>query len=237
MSKEERSWRDKVHPAFLEIAEMYREHVISLQGLRKEPTPQQVQQIRARAVEKLMEIRRSYPDMPADVYSIISVGPPDLPIEEIVKNLPGSLARGLLEWICWKRYRRPLYQLALEDAAGMRESSKKMERLISDGNKLRYGEKLSGFKIDLDHTGLLEMALPLGLDKLTAEELADCFEEVCPCRKAHDADALKKQRARLLKALEAAKAWQKSQPKPVLDYIERKKGQNPTILNKGSTSR
>jgi hypothetical protein len=37
---------------------------------------------------------------------------------------------------------------------------------------------------------------------LSSEELADCFEELCSCGKFHDADALKKQRSRVLKDLE-----------------------------------
>jgi hypothetical protein len=49
---------------------------------------------------------------------------------------------------------------------------------------------------------LLELGLHLGLKLLSAEELADCFDEVCPCGKTHNADALKKQRARVLKDLE-----------------------------------
>lgn len=37
---------------------------------------------------------------------------------------------------------------------------------------------------------------------LSGEELADCFDEVCACGRSHDADALKKQRSRVLKDLE-----------------------------------
>jgi hypothetical protein len=49
---------------------------------------------------------------------------------------------------------------------------------------------------------LLELGLHLGLKVLSAEELADCFDEACPCGKTHNADALKKQRARVLNDLE-----------------------------------
>jgi hypothetical protein len=50
----------------------------------------------------------------------------------------------------------------------------------------------------------MELGLNLGLDSLTDEELADCFDEMCPCGKDHDADALKKQRTRVRKQLQAA---------------------------------
>ncbi len=82
-----------------------------------------------------------------------------------------------------------------------------IERIIVEGNKLRYGEKVPGFKHDLDHGALIEIGLPLGLDKLTAEELADCFDKVCFCGQEHSADALKKQRKRLIKAIDVASSW------------------------------
>jgi hypothetical protein len=63
---------------------------------------------------------------------------------------------------------------------------------------------VSAFKGNSDHCEILELGLNLGLNALTAEELADCFEEVCPCGEPHDADALKKLRARVCKRLQAA---------------------------------
>lgn len=56
--------------------------------------------------------------------------------------------------------------------------------------------------------GLLQMGLPLSLDKLTAEELLYCFDEVCPCGHEHTGDAFKKQRRRLAKDIEAARSWE-----------------------------
>jgi hypothetical protein len=58
------------------------------------------------------------------------------------------------------------------------------------------------FKVDRPHTDLLELGLHLGLRVLSAEELPACFDEVCPCGTTHSADALKKQRARVLKDFE-----------------------------------
>jgi len=146
---------------------------------------------------------------------MVYVTGPKVRLEEAVRQPASAHFAGLLEWLAWKRYRQPLWQIAQEDAAGNRGASKKIERIIAEGNKLRYGENLPGFKYDLDHAGLLEVGLPLGLDKLTAEELADCFEEVCACGKQHSADSLKKQRKRLLTAIGASVAWQKDPPKEI----------------------
>jgi hypothetical protein len=166
-----------------------------------------------------MDIGKRYPDLPEGFYSVIYVSFPELPFEEAARHLRRSMSKELLEWLCWNRYRRPLWQITLEDAAGDREASKKIERIIADGNRLRYGEGVTGFKSHLDHSALMRMGLPLGLDKLTAEELADCFEAVCPCGIEHTADALKKHRRRLLADIKAAKEWEKSPPERVLARV------------------
>ncbi len=219
------SWKDNVHPAFVEIAEMYREHVRSVNHLRDKSDPRAVAEIRKRAVQNILEIRKRYPNLPEGIYSVTLTDPPNLPIEELVNQLPTSISRGILEWLCWRRFRRPLRQIVMEDNAGIRESSRIIEHIIAEGNKLRYGEQnlLPGFKFDLDHSGLLEMGLSLGLAELGAEELAQCFDEVCPCGKVHSADSLKKQRNRLLKDIEAAKAWEGNPPDLVRRWLQTKK--------------
>lgn len=65
-------------------------------------------------------------------------------------------------------------------------------------------QSVEPFKGNPDHCELLELGLNLGLKALTAEELADCLDEVCPCGESHDADALKKLRTRLCERLDAA---------------------------------
>lgn len=198
---------------------MYRELVRSIEAMRTKPTPGQVAEIHARALRRIMDLRERFGDLPEGLYSTVHVGSPELPFEEAVRQLPRSISKELLEWLCWNRYRRPLWQITLEDAAGDREASKKIERIIADGNRLRYGEGIASFKSHLDHSALLRMGFPLGLDKLTAEELADCFEAVCPCEIEHTADGLKKQRKRLLADIEAAKKWEENPPERVLARV------------------
>ncbi len=198
---------------------MYRELVRSLNAMGGKPAPGQASEICARAVRRIMDLRKRYPDLPEGSYSVICVGSPELPFEEAGRQLPRSKSKELLEWLCWNRYRKPLWQIALEDAAGDREASKRIERIIADGNRLRYGEGIASFKSHLDHSALLHMGFPLGLDKLTAEELADCFEAVCPCEIEHTADGLKKQRKRLLADIEAAKKWEENPPERVLARV------------------
>ncbi len=205
-------WKTKVHPAFIELAKNYCELVEGLEKLKSEPNKARISELKERTLSRIVEILRRYRDWPEGIdriHSLIHVTEPTAPIEEAVKQPTSAHFGGILEWLAWVRFRRPLWQLTQEDAAGNREASKMIERIIVEGNKLRYGKKVPGFKHDLDQGALIEMGLPLGLDKLTAEELADCFDEVCSCGQEHTGDALKKQRKRLIKAIEAAKSWQK----------------------------
>ncbi len=205
-------WKTKVHPAFIDIAKNYCELVEGIEKLKNEPNKAKFAELKDRALGRIVELSRRYRDWPEGIdriHSLIHVTEPTAPIEEAVKQPTSAHFGALLEWLAWVRFGRPLWQLTQEDAAGNREASKMIERIIVEGNKLRYGEKVPGFKRDLDHNALMERGLPLGLDKLTAEELADCFDEVCSCGQEHTGDALKKQRKRLIKAIEAAESWQK----------------------------
>jgi hypothetical protein len=60
-------------------------------------------------------------------------------------------------------------------------------------------------KISIDHLYMFAFGLCLGLEELTAEELAEFFDMHCWCGgKVHDPDALKKQRQRIKKILASA---------------------------------
>jgi len=112
---------------------------------------------------------------------------------------------GILEWLCWRRFGQPLAILVAEDKAGNLEAHNKVHRLRDDLWHLVHGRgPIEPFKGNSRHSEIMELGLSLGLDALTDEELADCFDEFCTCGKAHDADALKKQRARVRKYLRAA---------------------------------
>jgi len=89
---------------------------------------------------------------------------------------------------------------------GSLEAHKRVLRVRDEFWRLVYGNGPGiPFKGNSNHSDIMELGLNLGLDRLTEEELADCFDEVCPCGKAHDADALKKHRARVRKQLERAR--------------------------------
>jgi len=61
---------------------------------------------------------------------------------------------------------------------------------LLDPNKLK-------FKTDLDHFDLMISGIDFGLDQLSDEELAVCFDELCPCSRPHFGENLRKLRIRI----------------------------------------
>ena len=111
-----------------------------------------------------------------------------------------------LEHQHWRRHQRSLHcDVGARDADDL-EAFARLNRTNSDYLQWRRGQPIKAFKIDPDHWTLLEMGCDLGLDELTSEELADCFDMLCPCGlEFHEGDALKKQRGRVRKSMRQAK--------------------------------
>jgi hypothetical protein len=77
-------------------------------------------------------------------------------------------------------------------------------RTVADYEAIRCEQKKpKPFKGKIDHSNIFQFGLgPLGLQNLTAEELAIFFDAFCPsCHNAHNGDALRRQRTEFLKAL------------------------------------
>ena len=81
--------------------------------------------------------------------------------------------------------------------------------------KLDRGYRVPPFKVHEIHSDLIEIGLNLGLGELTQQELADCFNSLCPCGKSHNFDALQRQRRRVEKQLQAAleSSWRQTPPR------------------------
>jgi len=78
-----------------------------------------------------------------------------------------------------------------------------------DYQEWRYGEldpQKMNFKIDREHQMLVQCGLDLGIESLSPEELADCFDELCSCGRPHIPENLRKFRTRVIQFLKAAGA-------------------------------
>jgi len=202
------SWKGKVHPAFVEIAELRRELVQAL----KSPISQRkeaVLRVLEATTERRSDLLRRYPDL--------TPGPSWGPVRTAGYKYPTQEEKQIrvFEWLFFKRFRVPLTIALQKEREGDLKAHKQLVRARDEFWQAQRGLRLRPFKVDELHSDLIELGFGLRLSKLSAEELADCFNSVCPCGKEHDADALKKQRARIQKQLQSAleKTWLMTPPR------------------------
>ncbi len=196
----QKPWKDKVHPAFMEILLLYGDSQENLPGSGPSQLNQNGQKRRARVLQTRGDLLKRYPEL--------QPGSPSNHITAASARFSSGRDNllAILEWLCWRRYGQPLTTLLAEEKAGNLEAHNKVSRLRDDLWHLMHGQgSIESFKGSSHHSEIMELGLNLGLARLTAEELADCFDEFCKCGKDHDPDALKKQRARVRKQLEAAR--------------------------------
>ena len=196
----QKSWKDKVHPAFLEILVLYGDSQENLPGSGPSQLNQNGHKPRARVLQTRGDLLKRYPEL--------QPGSPSNHITAASARFSSGRDNllGILEWLCWRRYGQSLTTLVAEEKAENLEAHNKVSRLRDDLWHLMHGQgSIELFKGNSRHSELMELGLNLGLDALTDEELADCFDEFCRCGKDHDPDALKKQRARVRKQLEVAR--------------------------------
>lgn len=197
MTRDQNSWKTKVHSAFVEIAELRRELVAA----QKEPIPRRneaVQRVVEAAAQKRYELLSRYPEL--------SPGQPWGPVKTAGYKYPSPQEKQLrvFEWYFFKRFRYPLAMALQRERTGDLDAHEHLARARSEFWKKGHGYRVPQFKVNEIHSDLMEPGFGLGITELSAEELADCFDSVCPCGKLHDAEAMKKQRGRVLKQLRAA---------------------------------
>lgn len=186
------AWRDKLSPGLLLALSAFR--TAGLAVLHGKPEEEALEELR----QAVAKIKERYPCEKPSAWEAIYVSATPDPSEHAIQR------------IHWTRHRTPLWQDCVKMGAGDSRAFGRVQKTAESYYNMRWNPKWAQpIKSDRLHLAVFEMGLGLGLEKLTAEELADCFQEVCPCGKEHDADALKKQRARFLKAIRKAIAAEK----------------------------
>jgi hypothetical protein len=193
------SWKKKVHPVFIEIAAMYRDLAVAQNQPQRVKRGEEVARVLTSSSQKRGELLERHssvvPGMPC--FQVIDIGylPPS-PREKIEQ---------VFDWFFFKRNRIPRWFAMEREKEGDLEAHTQLVRAGDEFWLLLNGHgPVPSFKVDATHSDLLELGLPHGLRNLTSEELADCFQELCPCGKFHNPDALKRQRGRVVKDVEAA---------------------------------
>jgi hypothetical protein len=196
------TWRNKLHPLFIKAAELNR-RVVMLSRSNVPEERQEAARLNAKNMPNLLREADSLYDLMKPAGQIRHLG---LLKAFGIENLPPGTVISHEEYICrflcWFRFGKTIETLTREYESRERKAVKQMNKLRLELDLWRIGEvnpnKLK-FKTDLDHFTLMNGGLDLGIENLTQSELADCFDELCPCAKQHFPENLGKLRARILK--------------------------------------
>jgi len=204
----EGAWRQKVHPFFIEMMEQYKqiEHLYRSGSKEDQAKAQRwarnpPENLLRRARELGEQFRRE-----GGVQREIAGKILDLDLEDPATVKEPSDEQYMLSWLSWHKYRKTWRQLQYERNRGSWRASQQILAVLRDYEKWKFNKldpNAMRFKADRLHFNLMAFGLEFGLDKLTLNELADCFDALCACGKEpHDPDNLRKLRKSILKSLE-----------------------------------
>jgi hypothetical protein len=198
-------WRAKVHPFLVRTLE-YNKKVADLlaspneadrtegQRLSDNPPPELIAEAE-RMHDAIPKSERPWNDAFLAIYGAVDS-------KEGTEITDGQFT---LCWLAWSKYGKTIMELVEGDEAGDQDSSKHLASVIEAYQDWRYGKlgpNQLRSKFDFHHLSTMRMCLDLGIEKLTQEELADCFDETCACGGTHDAENLRKLRTRITDMME-----------------------------------
>jgi len=111
---------------------------------------------------------------------------------------PMTDSEGIREYLHFHRHGESLRVTESKDAQGDIKAWDKIARTEKDFRILAFKKgPITPFQEDVVHRQLLQLVICFESERLTAEELVQCFDKFCACGKEnHDADALRKMRDR-----------------------------------------
>ncbi len=193
--------KDTVHPGLLEMAKLFKECVEMTKPLYKYGSRELLAPVEARFEKGCEEILRRFsgPVQPPKNYFPCEI---IFPLEAAHQHEGVALAA----FLHWERHKIPLTVDVERMKKGDGKASRRFQRTFADFEAIRCEKKKPNpFKGKMDHSNMFQFGLKLGLENLTAEELAIFFDRFCPtCEDAHNANALRRQRTEFVKALQRA---------------------------------
>jgi hypothetical protein len=188
-------WQKKVEPAFICAAVANK---VAIRALARGEPRDKVRSWLARKCQQLLDRCPTRSHLCA--YDFIHTG---LPLKGPYSDSDHQL--GLRERLHWQRHHEVLKLDLQRLEKGDTKAFDRVVTTITDDYRSRFDPKWKAtFRFDLDHSALFEMGLGFGLEDLTADDVEECFDKLCPCGKKHDAEALKKQRQRMIRDLQKA---------------------------------
>jgi hypothetical protein len=195
--KRKNSIQLKCHPALFELAPLWKESITEFKRLASNAPKGRVAELEQKFDKRLEEIQAKYsgPNPPA---------PNTFAAQTIFRNEENmSDADGLADWIHFERHKIPLKNDLARRQKGDWDSTSRVLRTATDIEQRRCGKPIRHFKGNLEHQSMFEGLWGFGIERLSPEELANFFDQFCPCgSEGHDPDALKKHRARFKRSIE-----------------------------------
>jgi hypothetical protein len=217
MNRKKRSYRDNLHPAFYEVAEVNKtcelkwkqiqeETARALKSLGKSaPSELQTEGIRRRDDEAQKLLTSQYKAF-CEINQRYKEGIPIHPLaySYFSQNALKDENAGIAEYAHWERHGESLQRTQNDAAGGSLAALKRLHRTDEDLFVVSKRESIKRFQGDETHRQLLELMLCYEVKEMTGEQRAECADDYCACGKVHDADALGKQFRRLKKQLTSA---------------------------------
>jgi hypothetical protein len=103
------------------------------------------------------------------------------------------------------KYHSTLPELEWREMRGDKNAGRKVVETADLYNRWMHEQLPRGgvrFKTNVRHNMLMFFGLAGGLDRLTSQELADFFDQFCPCGETHTVEVLRRLRHKLLKVVE-----------------------------------
>lgn len=207
-------WRNKLYDVFFEVADLNRQFEKQWSQLQNERSEklkttrsphrrnevvsrfnQGVAQLNQWFEQRLIDINKRYTPVPHNplAYSYLTL------------DTPVSDSENFREYLHFHRHGESLQASATKNAQGDSKSLDRLYRTEKDFRILAFGKgKIQPFPEDVVHRQLLQSVISYERERLTAEELAQCFDKYCACEKEnHEPDTLRKMRGRFERELKS----------------------------------
>lgn len=186
------SWRDKVHPFFIHATEYYKEISVLSASASVEDRIKAEKLKRELPIELAKEADQ-VPNRSTLLAPVIGLDPDNLP--PAYSDIP--LDAAMRERFAVFKYGKSCLQLEQEKnwkALGEIEALMRKAQFVPDEI-----DKWAT-KTNRDHYVIMAAGIAFGLDTLSKNELAECFDALCPCGlRFHSSESLRQLRSKLLK--------------------------------------
>jgi hypothetical protein len=200
-----RDWGKKVHPLYVRMVE-YDNHVAKLLASPNEADRAEGQRLADNPSPELIDWAQRLHDArpeserPRANARLLIYGVADAKERTTISDEQFTLG-----WLAFNKFGKSIVELTEGNAIGDEKSRRQLASVTKGYQDWRYGKfdpnKMRS-KFDRQHILLIRVGLGLGIESLSQEELADCFDALCRCGGSHDPENLRKLKTRVIEILD-----------------------------------